>query len=253
MKTFTAEELKEVLKLHTLWLEDNNLGKRANLRSADLSYANLRSADLSHANLSFADLSHAKLSFADLTSANLHSADLSFADLTSADLSSADLRFADLSSADLSSANLSFADLSSANLRFADLTSANLSSADLRFADLASADMRLIKEDFISKLLILKLEVPGLYKAVIDGKIDGSSYESECACFVGTIANNMGVNKNETGITLDPDSPTERFFLAINEGDTPDNNSISMVIKEWLEEFMNKELIKIPSRTVVWD
>ena len=96
MKTYTSEELKDILEQHKLWLSDNTKGKRADLRSADLS-----SADLSWANLRSADLSWANLRSADLRSADLRSADLRWADLRSADL-----RWANLSSADLSWANL---------------------------------------------------------------------------------------------------------------------------------------------------
>ena len=46
MKTYIAEELKEILELHNKWLNNEDGGVRA-----DLSYANLRSADLSYANL----------------------------------------------------------------------------------------------------------------------------------------------------------------------------------------------------------
>ena len=94
----TPTELKEILRLHDLFLKGDTVnGKRADLSYANLRYANLRSANLSSANLS---------------SANLRSADLSSANLRSADLSSANLRSANLSSANLRSANLSYADLS---------------------------------------------------------------------------------------------------------------------------------------------
>ena len=92
----TQEELNKVLAKHKKWLNDEEDGERANLRSADLRSANLSSADLSYA-------------------------DLSYADLSSADLRSADLSYADLSYADLRYANLRYADLSYANLRYADL------------------------------------------------------------------------------------------------------------------------------------
>jgi hypothetical protein len=91
MKTYTKDELNEILRLHKLWLENDITGVRA-----DLSSANLRSA-----NLRYANLRSAVLRYADLSSANLR-----YADLRSADLSSADLRSADLSSADLSYASL---------------------------------------------------------------------------------------------------------------------------------------------------
>lgn len=46
----TNEKLKEILKKHQLWLNDDPEGSRANLRWADLSGADLRWADLSRAN-----------------------------------------------------------------------------------------------------------------------------------------------------------------------------------------------------------
>ena len=89
MVRYTHEELKEILDLHKKWLNDDEGGARANLRSADLSSADLRSADLRSADLSYADLSSA-----DLRSADLRYADLRYANLSSADLRSANLRYA---------------------------------------------------------------------------------------------------------------------------------------------------------------
>ena len=53
----TKAEIKEVLRLHRLWLQDEPSGVRADLRGADLSGADLRSADLRGADLRGADLS----------------------------------------------------------------------------------------------------------------------------------------------------------------------------------------------------
>ncbi len=111
MKTFTEQELKEILRKHKLWLEDSD--------QQDAERADLSCADLSRANLSCAYLSCAYLSCADLSGANLSCADLSGAYLSCANLSGAYL-----SRADLSGANLSRADLSGANLRDADLRDA---------------------------------------------------------------------------------------------------------------------------------
>ena len=61
MKSYTEAELTEILKLHRMWLSDEENGKRANLR-----YANLRGADLGDANLRGADLSNANLSQSNL-------------------------------------------------------------------------------------------------------------------------------------------------------------------------------------------
>ena len=58
------EELNQILNEHKLWLRCEG-GKRADLRSADLSGASLRSADLSGADLSGANLRSAYLSGAD--------------------------------------------------------------------------------------------------------------------------------------------------------------------------------------------
>ena len=56
--------LNKILDNHKLWLQTNGeKGERADLRSADLSFADLRSADLSYANLRSADLSSADLDF----------------------------------------------------------------------------------------------------------------------------------------------------------------------------------------------
>jgi hypothetical protein len=100
---------------------------------------------------------------------------------------------------------------------------------------------------------VVPAESTGLYKAVLDGKIDGSCYEGECCCFVGTVAKNMGVYyESINGLTPDSDSPTERFFMAIDKGDTPENNQVSAAVKDWLEEFMTARGIKVPQRQVMW-
>ena len=48
--------LKEILEKHTLWLNDEEGGRRADLRRANLREADLREADLYGANLREADL-----------------------------------------------------------------------------------------------------------------------------------------------------------------------------------------------------
>jgi hypothetical protein len=132
MKIYTTDQLKEILKLHQLWLQSEEKGT-----CADLSWANLREADLSLANFSWANLRGADLSVANLSGANL-----SVANLRCADLRGANLRLANLSCANLRGADLSVANLSCANLRRADLRRANLSGANLRGADLSWADLR---------------------------------------------------------------------------------------------------------------
>jgi hypothetical protein len=119
-------DTKEILKPHTLWLQGDPKGVRANLSRANLSGADLSGADLSWANLSGANLSEADLSRANLSGANLSEADLSRANLSWANLSRANLSWANLSWAYLSRANLSGANLSWANLSGAYLSGAGL-------------------------------------------------------------------------------------------------------------------------------
>jgi len=241
--------------LRTADLSSANLSS-ANLSSANLSYANLSSANLSSANLRYANLRYANLRYANLRSADLSSADLISANLSSANLSSANLRYADLISADLSSADLISANLSSANLSYADLRTANLSSANLRYAYLSYADLRSAnlsdtRKDFLAVLLPLKNEVAEFYKHLLDGRIDGSTYEGECACLKGTFANIKKCNYN----TLNPDdkSSSEILFLAIKEGDTPETNQVSAIVKEWTLEFMKEHALIVPIKKVVWE
>ncbi|TWF38830.1 uncharacterized protein YjbI with pentapeptide repeats [Chitinophaga polysaccharea] len=246
-----AETLKEAIKSGANLSGADLSG--ADLRSADLRSANLRSAYLSganlrSANLRSANLSGANLSGADLSGADLRSADLRSANLSGADLSGADLRSANLSGANLSGANLSGADLRSAYLRSANLRSANLSGADLSGADLRSANLRSanlrsanlmpIKSDFFEILIHAIPEVSGLKKKLIEGKINGSVYEGECCCLVGTLANERMCRYNTmNGIVPDGGRPAERFFAGIMPGDTPDNNGPAKIVLQWIEEF----------------
>ena len=78
----TAEELKDKLAAHLLWLDGKPGGYKADLSGANLSRANLSRANLSRANLSRANLYGANLSGADLSRANLYGADLYGADLS---------------------------------------------------------------------------------------------------------------------------------------------------------------------------
>jgi hypothetical protein len=111
-----AEQIKEILAKHGLWINGDPNGSRANLTGANLTWADLSGADLTGANLTGANLTWADLSGANLSGANLTWADLSGANLSGANLTRANLTWADLSGANLSGANLTWADRSGANL-----------------------------------------------------------------------------------------------------------------------------------------
>jgi hypothetical protein len=175
-------------------------------------------SDLHSADLRYADLHSANLSYADLHSANLSYADLSYADLHSANLSSADLRSADLHSADLSYADLSYADLHSANLSYGQLVQ--------------------FRDDIWAVLCAQPLEVSGLRQALVDGKINGSSYEGECACLVGTIAK-VAKKKYDCLPVLKPNQrrPAEIFFMLINIGDVPEKSKWAKMAIGWIDQW----------------
>jgi hypothetical protein len=59
----TQNELNKILDLHKKWLNDEDGGKRANLRDADLRGADLYDADLRGADLCGADLCGADLDY----------------------------------------------------------------------------------------------------------------------------------------------------------------------------------------------
>lgn len=134
-----ANELKNILKLHKKWLNNEEGGLKADLREADLSGADLSGADLRRADLRRANLRGVNLNGADLRGADLREATLRGAILYRADLREADLREAGLSGADLSRANFYEANLYRAILCEADLCGAILCEADLREANLRGA------------------------------------------------------------------------------------------------------------------
>ena len=169
-----------------------------------------------------ADLRYANLSGADLSGANLSRANLRYANLSGADLSGADISGADLSGANLRGANLSGADMSGADISDANLSGADMSDADLRGADLRGADLSGIKEDFYSILNAAPNEVLALRLALVEGRVEGSTYEGKCACLVGTISTR----------------PAEIWFMAISEGETPATNQVSAITVEWVDEWL---------------
>ena len=167
-------------------------------------------------------------------------ADLTYANLTSADLRSANLRSANLTSANLTYADLTYADLRSANLTSADLTYADLMYADLRSANLTSANLEPIKNDVIASILLLPNEIPFLKSAIIEGRIDGSTYEGECACLAGTMAHACHLDfakfQMEKRMPIDANSPRERWFIGIKKGDTPETNQVSKITLDWIDQ-----------------
>jgi len=125
---------------------------------------------------------------------------------------------------------------------------ADLTGADLAGVDLAGANLTYIKEDFFNKLLLAKNEVLGLYNYLMTGRINGSVYVGECACFIGTISKvaKEHYESLSSGLKPDPQSPIERWFLGIRKDDIPQNSQISAITATWMREFMDNEKIIYP-------
>lgn len=106
-------------------------------------------------------------------------------------------------------------------------------------SDLSGSNLTPIRDDIWAVLSSAPSEVVGLIAALKEGRIDGTAYEGECACLVGTIANIRHVSKNGlNGLMPNSSRPVERFFLGINKGDTPETNQFSKLALEWCEDWL---------------
>ena len=176
----------------------------------------------------------------DFSHATLTGANLRGATLTGANLTGAYLAGATLTGATLADANLRGAYLADATLTDAYLAGATLRGATLTGATLTDANLTQIKHDFFARCLYVVHEVEGLLVLLRAGKVNGQVYQGDCACFVGSIANLRGCDYQALpGLRPDSSSPTERWFLAIDEGDTPETSVVAKITEEWIVEFLS--------------
>jgi hypothetical protein len=82
-------------------------------------------------------------------------------------------------------------------------------------------------------------EAPAVLEALRAGRVEGSTYQGECACLVGTIANARHTDYTNLGV-LQPNSgrPAEVWFLGIHKGDTPETNTQAKYAVEWAEDWL---------------
>jgi hypothetical protein len=153
-----------------------------------------------------------------------------------ASLDGASLVGASLVRASLVGARLDRASLVGASLVGASLDGASLVGASLDRASLDKAQLRTYRADLFDILLRAPREVEGLLKAVREGRINGSTYEGECACLVGTIANVRGCSV-DTIDYRDSSRPAEQWFMLISPGQTPENHEPSKLVEQWIMEF----------------
>jgi len=130
---------------------------------------------------------------------------------------------------------------------------ANLSSANLSYANLSYADLSHIRDDFFKVLDIARAEAIGLYDALMRGKVDGTCYEGDCACLVGTIANIRCERYNGLTIDLKPNAgrPAERWFTAILRGHTPQSSEVAQITAEWMIDWSKKNEVEFPEYEIV--
>ena len=79
---------------------------------------------------------------------------------------------------------------------------------------------------------------PAELAALNAGKIDGSTYQGECACLVGTMANVKGCAYNELIVRPNSNRPAEIWFMNLSPGMTPENNGFAATTKDWIEEWI---------------
>jgi hypothetical protein len=188
-----------------------------------------------------ANLDGAYLDGAYLAGANLDGAYLDGAYLAGANLARANLARAYLDGANLAGANLAGANLARANLARAYLDGANLDGAYLAGAIGVGDWAKAIRDDIRTVLDTSPHEVPGLLQLLWDGRVDGTVYEGECACLVGSVAKVRGCRYDAIpGLRPDSSRPAERWFLRIRKGDTPVTNPsaafAAAVIAQWQHE-----------------
>ena len=192
------------------------------------------------ASLDGASLVGASLDRASLDGASLVGARLDRASLVGARLDRARLDRARLDGASLDRASLDGASLDRARLDGASLDGASLDGASLDGASLVGARLTPIRDDIWAVLSASPAEVPALRQAIIEGRVNGSAYEGECACLVGTLANARGCNYKAIP-NLQPDSnrAAECFFMAIRKGDTPETNQAAALAVQWVDEWLS--------------
>jgi hypothetical protein len=88
-------------------------------------------------------------------------------------------------------------------------------------------------------------EIPFLRQTLLDGKIDGSTYSGDCACLAGTMAHAKQIDEYDGEniqaceglvVPVNANSPREKWFMGIREGDTPETSQIAKITLLWIDE-----------------
>ena len=103
------------------------------------------------------------------------------------------------------------------------------------------------RDDIWATLSALPHEILIVREALLLGLVNGSVYEGECACLVGTMAKAIGKNFNQIkGLVPHATRPSEMWFRNIRPGDTPENNQFSALAVKWIDELLGNWGVVIP-------
>jgi len=75
-------------------------------------------------------------------------------------------------------------------------------------------------------------EVPALRAALVAGQVDGSCYEGDCCCLVGTLTAAGAVD-----LPRDSRRPAERYYQMIAPGHGCDRNDAARLAVEWIDRW----------------
>jgi hypothetical protein len=99
------------------------------------------------------------------------------------------------------------------------------------------------RDDLWAVLCSAPAEILGVREALVQGLVNGSTYQGECACLVGTL------EKSGVKISLghDVSRPAEQFFLGIRPGDTPATSDLAKLAVQWIDELLANWGIEVPA------
>lgn len=105
--------------------------------------------------------------------------------------------------------------------------------------DLSEFDVSSIRSAYFDTLSMSLGAADFILDQIRKGKIDGRSYEGECCCVLGKIAQHDKVSWKQGPIKADPlNSIVERFTQAIRPGDKPANSRFCKALETWTVEWI---------------
>lgn len=90
------KEFDEMMRLHEIWLNGEEGGRRAIMQGADLRNVNMNRADMRGVNMQRANMLHADMQYVNIQCAKMQHADMRHADMRSAEMQRTDMRGANI-------------------------------------------------------------------------------------------------------------------------------------------------------------